>query len=86
MTEAVSGDGIELRLERQSPPKAPLDELVLLLQTSAEIEHSLMAQYLYAAFSLLDRSPRVRSGASNDLQRNPARGRQASSTDYKDLN
>ena len=36
---------------------APLDELVLLLQTAAEIEHALMAQYLYAAYSLPDQSP-----------------------------
>lgn len=50
-------DKIEIRLERQVPPMAPLDELVLLLHTAAEIEHSLMAQYLYAAYSLPDQSP-----------------------------
>lgn len=49
--------GIEMRLERQDPPLAPRDELVLLLHTAAEIEHSLMAQYLYAAYSLPEQSP-----------------------------
>lgn len=49
--------GTAMRLERQDPPMAPLDELVLLLHTAAEIEHSLMVQYLYAAYSLPDQSP-----------------------------
>jgi len=47
----------EVRLQRQDPPLDPLDELILLLHTAAEIEHSLMAQYLYAAYSLPDQSP-----------------------------
>lgn len=54
---AAPVEGFELRLKRQDPPMAPLDELVLLLHTAAEIEHSLMAQYLYAAYSLPDQSP-----------------------------
>jgi len=54
---AVPEGGFELRLQRQDPPMAPLDELVLLLHAAAEIEHSLMVQYLYAAYSLPDQSP-----------------------------
>ena len=54
--DAVVG-GFDLRLQRQDPPMAPLEELVLLLHTAAEIEHSLMVQYLYAAYSLPDQSP-----------------------------
>jgi hypothetical protein len=34
------------------PPLAARDEAVFLLQTAAEIEHALMVQYLYAAYSL----------------------------------
>lgn len=49
-----------LRLSRQSPPMAIRDEFTLLLHVAAEIEHSLMVQYLYAAFSLPDRSPQLR--------------------------
>jgi hypothetical protein len=42
---------------------APRDEAVLLLQLAAEIEHSLMVQYLYAALSLeLDQSAMRGSG------------------------
>lgn len=36
------------------PPLSPLDEAVFLLHTIAEVEHSLMVQYLYAAYSLKD--------------------------------
>ena len=34
------------------PPMSPKDEAVFLLHTAAEIEHMLMVQYLYAAWSL----------------------------------
>jgi hypothetical protein len=34
------------------PPLNPRDEVVFLLHTGAEIEHSLLVQYLYAAYSL----------------------------------
>ena len=34
------------------PPLAPRDEAVFLLHTGAEIEHALLVQYLYAAYSL----------------------------------
>src|SRR5918998_2799309 len=34
------------------PPMSPRDEAIFLLHTAAEIEHVLMAQYLYAAWSL----------------------------------
>ena len=46
-----------LRLARQSPTMDPIDELIFLLHTAAEIEHSLLAQYLYAAWSLPDANP-----------------------------
>lgn len=45
------------KLARQDPPMDPIDELIFLLHTAAEIEHSLLAQYLYAAWSLPDRDP-----------------------------
>jgi hypothetical protein len=34
------------------PPLSPLDEVIFLLNIAAEIEHSLMVQYLFAAYSL----------------------------------
>src|SRR5438045_239369 len=34
------------------PPLTPRDEAVFLLHTGAEIEHALLVQYLYAAYSL----------------------------------
>src|SRR5436853_7829037 len=34
------------------PPLAPHDEAVFLLHVAAEVEHALMVQYLYAAYSL----------------------------------
>lgn len=36
------------------PPLAARDEAVFLLHAAAEVEHALMVQYLYAAYSLLD--------------------------------
>lgn len=39
------------------PPGTPRDEAVALLHATAEIEHSLMVQYLYAAYSLGDVDP-----------------------------
>src|SRR3954470_10683512 len=33
-------------------PLAPRDEAIFLLHTAAEVEHALMVQYLYAAYSL----------------------------------
>lgn len=41
-------------LRRQTPPMAVVDEAIMLLHTAAEIEHGLMVQYLYEAFSLPD--------------------------------
>src|SRR5258707_10520428 len=38
------------------PPLAPRDEAVFLLNIAAEVEHSLMVQYLFAAYSLRDPS------------------------------
>lgn len=34
------------------PPMAPRDEMIFLLQVAAEVEQSLLVQYLYAAFSI----------------------------------
>ncbi|WP_089934448.1 ferritin-like domain-containing protein [Candidatus Entotheonella palauensis] len=42
----------QVALERPEPPMQPRDEFVFYLQTAAEIEHTLMLQYLYAAYSL----------------------------------
>lgn len=36
----------------QEPPMSALDETIFLLQVAAEIEHSLLAEYLYSAYSL----------------------------------
>ncbi len=44
---AEAGSPFEL-----DPPLSPLDEAIFLLHTIAEVEHSLMVQYLYAAYSL----------------------------------
>jgi rubrerythrin len=49
-----------IKLARQSPPMDPIDEMIFLLHTAAEIEHSLLAQYLYAAWSLPEREPQRR--------------------------
>jgi rubrerythrin len=45
------------------PPLEPRDEVVFLLTAAAEIEHALMVQYLYAAYSV-----RVPVGGSNENQ------------------
>lgn len=42
-------------------PMAARDEAIFLLHTAAEIEHSLLVQYLYAAFSFGDRQRRIQS-------------------------
>jgi hypothetical protein len=39
------------------PPMSPRDEAIFLLHTAAEIEHALMVQYLYAAWSLPPDAP-----------------------------
>ncbi|SMD08409.1 ferritin-like domain-containing protein [Pedobacter nyackensis] len=44
-------------LKRQKPAMELVDELIFLLHTAAEIEHSLMVQYLYSVFSLPTTSP-----------------------------
>src|SRR5688572_6792282 len=45
--------GMEEELRPVSDPRlAPRDEVVFLLHTAAEVEHALLVQYLYAAFSL----------------------------------
>lgn len=51
--EAAAGmEGGTEKLKRQRPRMNLKDEIVLLLHTAAEIEHCLMVQYLYAAYSL----------------------------------
>lgn len=40
------------RLIEHDPKLAPRDEAIFLLHTAAEVEHALMIQYLYAAYSL----------------------------------
>lgn len=42
----------ELVLLPQEPPMSDVDETIFLLQVAAEIEHSLLAEYLYSAYSL----------------------------------
>ncbi|MFL5731674.1 MAG: ferritin-like domain-containing protein [Chloroflexia bacterium] len=42
----------ENELPVHDPPLAPHDEAVFLLHVAAEVEHALMVQYLYAAYSL----------------------------------
>src|SRR5215216_5669538 len=39
------------------PAMSPRDEAIFLLHTAAEIEHALMVQYLYAAWSLPPQAP-----------------------------
>ena len=51
-----------------SPAMSPRDEAVFLLHTAAEIEHSLMVQYLYAAWSLPDGPVRVQRWRRDILQ------------------
>lgn len=41
-------------LARQTPSMSDRDEVIFLLHTAAEIEHSLLAEYLYSAYSLDD--------------------------------
>ena len=48
-TELFTAD---MELMRQTPPMSDRDEVIFLLHTAAEIEHSLLAQYLYSAYSL----------------------------------
>ncbi|HEX8231219.1 MAG TPA: ferritin-like protein [Chloroflexia bacterium] len=50
----AGGEGGEASFDipAHEPPLAPRDEAVFLLHTGAEIEHALLVQYLYAAYSL----------------------------------
>ncbi len=50
----IAGPAVAARevLMPQEEPISALDEIVLLLHTAAEIEHSLLAQYIYSAYSL----------------------------------
>jgi hypothetical protein len=52
---AVTGDPGTVQLPDLRAWAAPLDKAEILLESAAEIEHALMVQYLYAAYSL--RSP-----------------------------
>lgn len=66
--EAADFETLAVRQELgHDPPLAARDEAVFLLHTAAEVEHALMVQYLYAAYSLdgpqvpQDKVPLVRS-------------------------
>ena len=50
--EFVAPGPTEFTLLRQDPPLSDEDEAILLLHTAAEVEHSLLVEYLYAAYSL----------------------------------
>jgi hypothetical protein len=57
---AVAGEEVAITgeaLPAHDPRLTPRDEATFLLHTAAEIEHALMVQYLYAAYSLLDTPP-----------------------------
>jgi hypothetical protein len=54
-------------LPQADPPLMPRDCAVFLLQLAAEVEHALLAQYLYAAFSLDPSAPGVPSTAFKDI-------------------
>ncbi|MEA2575099.1 MAG: hypothetical protein QOH93_2397 [Chloroflexia bacterium] len=47
-----AGGHASFDIPAHEPPLAPRDEAVFLLHTGAEIEHALLVQYLYAAYSL----------------------------------
>ncbi|MDQ5822694.1 MAG: ferritin-like protein [Chloroflexota bacterium] len=47
-----AGGEANFDIPAHEPPLAPRDEAVFLLHTGAEIEHALLVQYLYAAYSL----------------------------------
>ncbi|HEX8599271.1 MAG TPA: ferritin-like protein [Chloroflexia bacterium] len=49
---AGEGGQASFDIPAHEPPLAPRDEAVFLLHTGAEIEHALLVQYLYAAYSL----------------------------------
>ncbi len=57
------------RVPTHDPPLAPRDEATFLLHIAAEIEHALMVQYLYAAYSL-DPGAAGLSQAQSDQVRN----------------
>jgi len=62
--DALAADSArDLVLRRQDPPLLLRDEIIFLLHTAAEIEHALMVQYLYSAFSL------PRTGPQGDWRR-----------------
>src|SRR5438477_7366657 len=42
----------EHEVPAHDPPLPPRDEVIFLLHIAAEVEHALMVQYLYAAYSL----------------------------------
>src|SRR5262245_61450705 len=42
----------EFDIPAHDPPLAPRDEATFLLHTGAEVEHALLVQYLYAAYSI----------------------------------
>src|SRR5262245_33403904 len=53
-------------LKPRFPPLGQHDELVLLLHGAAEIEHALLVQYLYAAYSLETDQTQLRGDVPDD--------------------
>lgn len=51
---AAMPESVMAVLKRQEPAMAVKDEMIFLLHTAAEIEHSLLTQYLYAMYSISD--------------------------------
>lgn len=54
---AEDGAAEQVELAPYWPRLTPRDEAVYLLHATAEVEHSLMVQYLYSSFSLRDEAP-----------------------------
>src|SRR6266496_4455970 len=51
-SSSVAEESVTIPLPDLSAWQSPLDKAKILLESAAEIEHALMAQYLYAAYSL----------------------------------
>src|SRR6266446_3884621 len=48
----AAAEGTRVLWPAHDPRLSPRDEIIFLLHTAAEIEHSLLVQYLYAAWSI----------------------------------
>src|SRR6188472_3311485 len=63
---ALAGAGFTV-LPQPDPPLTRRDSAVFLLQLAAEVEHALLVQYLYAAFSLDPSAAGVSGTAFKDI-------------------